>query len=744
MDVKLPDGRVLKNVPEGTTKAQIAEKLGMAGDRSLLEKGVNLAAAYTRGRTFGFGPKIAAGVGTAIAKPVLEGVEVFTGKEAPSIGELYRSGYDMYSKPAEQAYEDNRILATGAEIAGGLKTGSQFGKTGTGETVRNWTVGTKPAADASRLAKTGYAFGKAGRDALVGEAAYRAYKVGTAEPGSEGKELISGLPVGGAVSGTLSLAGSGIRAGYNALKPSPEEKMVKETVKQFKSKAEKFFAEQLARRPDLKQALQKAQSIDDAARILGIDLTTAEKIAYNSTDPLLAQQGVISGNPVTGGRMSEFYANRSGQIEGAYEKIASSLDPSQSYDEVATKVIQLAEEAEKSATKSLTKEAGPLYNEAFKSNQKVKSELIDKILKSDAGQEALELAARNMSDDMLLMSKPDKEATQVARELGIIGKGEKIGDGFKLQTLDYVKRAFDMQYKTAERAGDYARMRQIEKLRGPFVNELKKLDLTKNIPAGRDAATGRFSPASVKDEGAYERALKVYSGQPEKLAMRKRIGGVADIDPYNTKSVAPALMQGTQKTAQLSAQALGEKGSPVAASAIIREALETNRGAPESLVRKVSPNERIAEQLSAYLPKSQANELTQLNEVSRRVLMGNRLVRAPSPTQERTAAEGLLKSAAAGKDALTGNKLGVVQKLASLLQKQGESPQFYEDMYRLMTTQDGMKLAQQIASLQGTQAPPPQVPAYLLNMGRYLQKNYKSPLPVATGQTAALAELLAQ
>jgi len=55
MDVRLPDGTVIKNVPEGTTKAQLTEKLKANGyDISTLEEKPSGFAGTTSGKVLGY------------------------------------------------------------------------------------------------------------------------------------------------------------------------------------------------------------------------------------------------------------------------------------------------------------------------------------------------------------------------------------------------------------------------------------------------------------------------------------------------------------------------------------------------------------------------------------------------------------------------------------------------------------------------------------------------------------------
>lgn len=173
---------------------------------NLAGQGANLGNTYLQGRTFGVVPKTMSAIGALPAKAVLEGREFLTGNEAPSYADLYKSGVKGYQGSVQQSREDNPLLSFIAEAAGGLKTGRDLSKTKAGEALSNWR------------GQSGWK-GRALKDALFGEAAYRAYKVGTSDPGQEAEELVSGVPLGGILGGATSVLGSGSGSAASKLKP---------------------------------------------------------------------------------------------------------------------------------------------------------------------------------------------------------------------------------------------------------------------------------------------------------------------------------------------------------------------------------------------------------------------------------------------------------------------------------------------------------------------------------------------
>ena len=232
------------NIPEGfevEASAEVPEGFQLE-DPSLVERAedaANLGLAFMQGRTFGVGPKFGAALGAAIAKPVLEGAEAVSKAgslmglndpyEAPSYGDLYKDTVNDYQAHIRSAYEKHPTLAPIAEVAGGLRTGIQGAKTKYGKGIDNWA--NAPQSTGSLAERAAALFGRAGRKALLGEAGYRTYKVGTSAPGEELDEAVSGPPVGGIVGGIASpvsdIAGSAVKAVTpqidDALKPLVEK-----------------------------------------------------------------------------------------------------------------------------------------------------------------------------------------------------------------------------------------------------------------------------------------------------------------------------------------------------------------------------------------------------------------------------------------------------------------------------------------------------------------------------------------
>lgn len=156
MDVRLPDGTILKNVPDGTTKAQLMEKLSANGydlgqltpvettatrqnvlpesapawakehpdlygaavkARQMLGPTIEAGGAIaggvvgTAGATPGLGTLAGAGLGYGIAKEALKGADVYLGLEKP------RQGTEVFTEPARNVLEGATYEAGGRVAA---------------------------------------------------------------------------------------------------------------------------------------------------------------------------------------------------------------------------------------------------------------------------------------------------------------------------------------------------------------------------------------------------------------------------------------------------------------------------------------------------------------------------------------------------------------------------------------------------------------------------------------------------
>lgn len=116
-DLKLPDGRIVKNIPEGISKQQIEQKLlssgYLTGDEKWLTPKMSMgeAAFTTATNPFGFGDEIKAGISAGVAK-------LFGGAATQNIdiGDLYREARTSERTKLEKARQDQPLASFAGQI----------------------------------------------------------------------------------------------------------------------------------------------------------------------------------------------------------------------------------------------------------------------------------------------------------------------------------------------------------------------------------------------------------------------------------------------------------------------------------------------------------------------------------------------------------------------------------------------------------------------------------------------------
>lgn len=116
-DLKLPDGRIVKNIPEGISKQQIEQKLlssgYLTGDEKWLTPKMSMgeAAFTTATNPFGFGDEIKAGISAGVAK-------LFGGAATQNIdiGDLYREARTSERAKLEKARQDQPLASFAGQI----------------------------------------------------------------------------------------------------------------------------------------------------------------------------------------------------------------------------------------------------------------------------------------------------------------------------------------------------------------------------------------------------------------------------------------------------------------------------------------------------------------------------------------------------------------------------------------------------------------------------------------------------
>lgn len=587
-----------------------------------------------QGLTFNFADELADPLAALMAKAIL-------GDKA-NVGDLYAQARANSQQELARDWQEAPVTSFAANVAGSVP----FGFTKAAGSVANW------ARNAGRI-------GRIGRGAAAG-AGYGAL-AGAGAGGDTLESRAGGAAIGATLGGALGGAGGGLSRSADTGQLTVEE-AVKQGQKLAQSKAEKALMEDLAQRPDLQEVLKRAETLSQQSQRTSIPLTLAEMVAQSNTDPLLAQQALLKTNPMTAGRVDQFYTSRlgtpqqAGSIEQALLREAQQMSGAGSYDDVAQALIKRAKQATGEITGKLVAESDPLYTEAF--TKRVNPNELKSVLAKDPVADAFMRQAMSNTDASILKQVQGQPINSVA-------------------AIDAAKKLMDKALQ-GYGADAPANPRAINEARDALV-----------------ALADQYAPA-------YQQARQVYSGQPNVLAMRSRVGALADVDPAKAQDVARNLFSGTQQNAQMAAQALGPDAPKAVAARVynamdtLRNPLDPSSGQVTQLANRIAPDARTLEMLKAYgAPQSLEDTLSVINQAK----ISDRLVYG-SPTQPLgQAAQNMQDAAGMGIDVLSGNKFGIMRKVANMIGRgdPAQDPQFVKDMADLMLTDKGMDLLRRAA-----------------------------------------------
>lgn len=595
-------------------------------EKTLADQLMTFGRQAKQGATLGFADEIQDVLGAAGAAALTD----------MSYSDALKLARELSREELATDWQESPVTSFAGQAVGGIP----LGFTRAGKAATDWIRGGSALQGIGKGAAVGAGFGAA---------------AGAGAAGDTAGERASGLGIGAALGGVLGGATAPLSRLGGGADNVDFRKVTKKTAAGFDNKAQQELARQLSARPDLPDQLARAEQMYGASQRSGIPLTLAETVAQSSSDPLLAQQAVISGNPMTAGRMGQMYAARSGtpqqagQIEQQLTRLAQALDPSVgSYDDAAGALIDAGRSSQRAITRQLSEQARPLYESAYKAQ--APEEILQNPLIADA-------------------VKSVRSNPVFARELGDSPDNS-------IRVLDAAKRRIDDMAEQAMRTGARNEARLINQARDELLTAMD----------------------SVSPD--YAKARAVYSGNPDALQMRQQIGGLADIDPMDARSVNRALFSGTQQNADMAAKALGER-APTAAAARLYEGMDTLRNDPVNIASRIAPDQRTRDMLRTYAG-AQGGQIDETLNVINQAKMGERM-RHGSPTQPRMEAEKSLAGAAANTavDVKTGGMASIVRKAASMLNKE-QDPQFYSDMADLMLTDQGMDLLRRVASGQQT------------------------------------------
>lgn len=211
--------------------------------------------------------------------------------------------------------------------------------------------------------------------------------------------------------------------------------------------------------------------------------------------------------------------------------------------------------------------SNPFYKNAFKQNQNMQSPVIDRILKTPAGKQALRDTAQELQNKMTLLAKPDPELTEQAKDVGLALRGG-VSSGLKMKTLDLVKQKLDAM---ASQAFKQANMGAAPKSKGTQFS-----DLAKGLRQEMDSldTTAKAGPNSVKPEGgdyAKGRARAAQGFQIEDAAQQGRDFMKSDPEEISsfiknedtTMPMKDAYMKGVRRSLQDTVDNISDNRNPL-------------------------------------------------------------------------------------------------------------------------------------------------------------------------------------
>lgn len=234
MDVRLPDGRVITNVPDGMTKSQLMARVSKLDAPTGNDAGAMNARAYGfAGGAIPFGNRITSALGAAGAKAV-DSFSKNPVLQNKTFGDLYAQAM-ADTRATQDANSFETLQGNIAGIASTLPlaaTKALWGVVPTQgvrgainaipkglSTVGNFVGGSKAAKDASVITKAGSGALRSARGAVVAAPVGAAYAAGEAKPG----EMLEQAKFGAGVAAGFGAASPVIMSGAGALAPKVDD-----------------------------------------------------------------------------------------------------------------------------------------------------------------------------------------------------------------------------------------------------------------------------------------------------------------------------------------------------------------------------------------------------------------------------------------------------------------------------------------------------------------------------------------
>lgn len=281
MDVQLPDGRILKGVPEGTTRAQIMERLALTSATAEAPKNTMLQnIGNVAGRTLRAGVTGLATPATMIADPLAASLNYATGQNLPLPSQrLQQTLTDLgVASPQTPVQRIADSAATALAGSGGMiglgRAISQTAPNAALQTVRPVAQEIGAALSAAPISQAGAAVGSAGAGQSAREAG--------AGPGAEILANLAGGALGGRAAGAIAN-----RLGTEN-RVTPPRQM---TAEDFRNQSRQSY--EAARQSGASITAPAATRFIDESGGLGLQ-TEAGRIVQGADDPFTAVYGRMS------------------------------------------------------------------------------------------------------------------------------------------------------------------------------------------------------------------------------------------------------------------------------------------------------------------------------------------------------------------------------------------------------------------------------------------------------------------
>jgi len=423
--------------------------------------------ALTNGLFFGMGPQIA-GLGAAAANPTDFG-----------------NAYDKASADKRAQMQSFSNANPGTSIVSEL-IGALLNPAGVGA--------------GKFIAKGGSMLGRAARATGAGAAIGGAYGAGSAPPGERVSGGATGAALGGALGGAAVPAVEGLTAVGRKMVQSVINKVGGDTsvAKQKIASMAKDLGD-----GDIGKGLQKIQ---ESLAKGGPDAVLADVMGIKAQKAARAAANV----PGEGAAIADSFVNA--RVAGRGDRLQTAADT------LGPRRNMAVLEQKRNAAKQMA--SGPFYDSAFQANQSVMSPKIGELLNRPSGKPAIKNAIRDMGNEGKFLSKADSALKTQLNDAVMLGKANdfsgKVGNGLKLETLDYVKKALWDIKSTMAKGGAKNSAGIVDKLRRELTSELDRLDATAGKNGVGDYARARAEFGKVaKEEDAVKAGLAFIKGDED-------------------------------------------------------------------------------------------------------------------------------------------------------------------------------------------------------------------------------------